>query len=559
MYRWQIKKHEHFSMLAKSQIIEDKRLPTSRGTIYASDGTVLAVDEPVWGVYASLSGDKSERQRFEDQRHEFINTVSEVLEVEKTELETKLTDDFRYVPIKHQVSAEVKKELEEKKLFGLYFEKQEKRIYPDGELACHVLGFVGKNSEGKDVGQYGLEGYYAGDLLGQEGFRYEEKDSRGNVIMTGEYDPVLPRQGKNIVLTIEPNIQARVEETLEKGVKEFKAKSGSVVIMDPSTGSIVAMANYPDYDPNYYWEEENSAVFKNRAVSDVYEYGSVHKVLTVAAALQENSITPKTICHDDEGSIEVLDKTIYTWDRMPDGDLTPAETLKNSNNVCAVEIGLSVGIDNSYRYLKQFGIGDFVGIGLQDEATSYLKPLGYWNEVDLASASFGQMISATPLQITSAISTIANDGQRMRPHIVKKLYDDEEEIKIEPEVINEPLSKDVANQVQDMMEIVVQEGEAWKFFAKRLPKYSVAGKTGTAQVPLENEVGYYEDRTNTTFVGFSPVHDAKMIMTVRLEEPQTDEFAASTAVPLWIDIYKNVALELGIAPEESSIYNNPYE
>jgi cell division protein FtsI/penicillin-binding protein 2 len=550
MYRWQITKHEHFSTLARSQLIEDKRLPTSRGTIYASDGTVLAVDEPVWGVFASISGDESERERFNAQRKEFIEAMVEVLEVDREKLEEQLDDNFRYVPIKHQVSAEDKKRLEEYELFGVYYEREEKRIYPDGDLACHILGFVGKNAEGKDVGQYGLEGYYAGDLLGQEGFKYEEKDARGNVILTGEYDPVLSREGKNIVLTIRPTIQARVEKTLEEGVKEFEAKSGSAVVMDPSTGEIIAMANYPNYDPNYYFEEEKSSIFKNKAVADVYEYGSVHKVLTVAAALQEDEITPNSICHDNEGSIEVLDKTIYTWDHKPDGDLKPADILKYSNNVCAVETGLKVGIDRSYEYLEEFGIGDFVGIGLQDEATSYLKPLGYWNEVDLATASFGQMISATPLQITSAVSTIANNGKRMRPYIVKKLYDDEEEIIIEPEVISEPLSEEVAYQLQDMMEVVVEEGEAWKFFDKYLPKYSVGGKTGTAQVPLEDEVGYYEDRTNTTFVGFSPVHDAKMIMLVRLEEPQTNEFAASTAVPLWIDIYKNIALELGIPPVE---------
>jgi cell division protein FtsI/penicillin-binding protein 2 len=549
LYRWQVTKHEHFSILARSQVIEDKRLPTSRGTIYASDGTVLAVDEPVWGIYASVSGDESERQRFNEQREEFIDAMVEILNVDREELNQKLTEDFRYVPIKRQVSAEKKKQLEEKNLFGVFFQKEEKRIYPNGSLASHILGFVGKNSEGKDVGQYGLEGYYAGDLLGQEGFRYEEKDSRGNVIMTGEYDPVLPRQGKNIVLTIVPTIQSRVEEELKKGVKKYEAKSGSAIIMDPSTGEILAMANYPTYDPNYYWKEDDAYVFKNKAVSDVYEYGSVHKVLTVAAALQEGEITPSSICQDHEGSLEVLDKTIYTWDHMPDGDLIPADVLKYSNNVCAVKIGLSIGIDKNYDYIRDFGIGDFVGIGLQDEATSYLKPLGYWNEVDLASASFGQMISATPLQIVSAVSTIANDGKRMRPHVVKKLYDDEEEIVIEPEAISEPLSEDVAYEVQDMMETVVEEGEAWKFFDKYLPGYEVAGKTGTAQVPLEDEVGYYEDRTNTTFVGFAPVHEAKMIMIVRLEEPQTNEFAASTAVPLWIEIFKNVSMELGIAPE----------
>lgn len=547
MYRWQVVDHEKYEQLAEAQLIEDKRLPTSRGTIYAADGTFLAVDEPVWGVYASVSSEAKERERFEKNREEFVEKISEILSLNEEELDVKLTDDFRYVPLKHAVSNNTKKEIEEADLFGITFEKEEKRVYPNGRLASHILGFVGKDEEGNDVGQYGLEGYYAGDLLGQEGFKYEEKDSRGNVIMTGEYDPVLPRQGRNIVLTILPRIQSRIEEKLKDGVEKYKAKSGSVVVLNPQTGEILAMANYPDFDPNYYWKEDDPMVFKNKAVSDVYEYGSVNKVVTVSTALQEGRITPETWCNDTTGSIKVLDRNIYTWDKNPDGNQQPKDVLKNSNNVCAVEFGLKIGIDTYYQYLKKFGIGDFIGIGLQDEATSYLMPLEYWSQVDLATASFGQMISATPLQIASAVSTIANDGQRMRPYIVKELYDDEEHIYVEPEVISQPISKDVAYSVQDMMEVVAREGEAYRFFERDAPDYSIAGKTGTAQIPLLDEYGYYDDRTNATFVGFSPVHDAKMIMVVRLEEPEL-EYAALTAVPLWIDIYNNIVMELGIAP-----------
>lgn len=549
MYRWQIIEHDRLSDLARAQVVEESRLPTSRGTIYTADGSVLAVDEPVWGVYASVSAEEQDRKQFEENRDKFVNTLSEILDIDPDEMDEALVEGFRYVPLKHAVTNEVKKEIEQKALFGIHFEKEEKRIYPDGRLASHILGFVGKDEDGNDVGRYGLEGYYAGDLLGQEGFKYEEKDSKGNVIMTGEYDPVVPREGKNIVLTIVPSIQARVEKYLEEGVKEHKAKSGSAIVLDPKTGEIIAMANYPSYDPNFYWQEDNPENFKNKAVSDVYEYGSVNKVLTLSMALEDERITPDTVCTDDTGYIKIYDKTLYTWDKLPDGDLKPRDVLKYSNNVCAIKIGLEVGIDRNYYYLQEFGIGEFVGIGLQDEATSYLKPLGYWTELDLASSSFGQMISATPLQIVSAVSTIANDGTRMRPYLVKELYDDKEHIEIEPEVASQPISVETAREVQSMMETVVKEGDGSLYFRQTLSNYSIAGKTGTAQIPLEDEYGYYEDRTNTTFVGFSPVHGAKMIMIVRLEEPQTSTYAALTAVPVWVNIYKNIAMELGIAPE----------
>lgn len=547
MYRWQVAGHEKYTELAYSQQINDERLSSSRGTIYASDGSVLAVDEPVWDVYASLSSDEVERERFELQRSSFITEVCSILDLEEDEISDKLVSDFRHVLLKKSATTDEKNALDEANLFGLYYEEKERRIYPQGRLASHIIGFVGKNDDGEDVGNYGLEGYYAGDLLGLEGFQYEEKDSKGNVILTGEYDPVIPREGKNIVLTIQPGLQSRVEELIETGVKEHEAKSGSVIVMDPSTGAILAMATYPDFDPNYYWIEADAEVFRNKAVSDVYEYGSVNKVLTLSMALEEDEITPETECVDDTGSVKVADKTIYTWDMKPDGVLLPKDILRLSNNVCAVKTGQLVGIERFYAYLRKFGVGDFIGIGLQDEATSYLPSLEDWTVVDLATASFGQSISATPLQIASAVGTIANDGVRMRPYIVDEIYDDSERIDIVPEAVERVISEETARQMQDMMETVVLDGEAKSWF-KQLSQYSIAGKTGTAQIPYKDRAGYQEDKSNVTFVGYSPVHDAQMLMIVRLEEPQDNTLSAYTVVPVWIDIYKNIVLDLGISP-----------
>lgn len=548
MYRWQVSGHQNFLEMAEVLHIQDERLPTSRGTIYASDGSVLAVDEPVWGVYASLSTDERDRELFSQNREDFIEVVSDILSLEKDYLNKILTDDFRYVNLKHGVSTEDKKALEASGVFGLYFDEEENRIYPDGKLASHVLGFVGKDEDGNDIGRYGLEGYYAGDLLGQEGFKYEEKDSLGNVILTGEYDPVIPRQGKNIVLTIKPGVQREVERVLEEGVKEHEAKSGSVIIMDPNTGEIFAMATYPNYDPNYYWKVTEAETLKNKAISDVYEYGSVNKPITISMALEEDLITPKTVCSDSTGYLKLYDWTIWTWDKRPDGNLLPKDILRLSNNVCAAKTGMMVGVEKYYEYLREFGIGDFIGIGLEDEATSYLKPLKYWTDLDVATASFGQSISATPLQILSAISAIANEGKRMRPYIVEKVFDNEESIVIEPETVSAPISEETAEEVAKMMRAVVTDGEA-KWWFEEIKNYSVAGKTGTAQIPKLDSAGYYDDRTNTTFVGFAPQKNSKMIMIVRLEEPQSHTLSAYTVVPVWIDIFQAVAMELGIAPD----------
>jgi cell division protein FtsI/penicillin-binding protein 2 len=255
-FRWQLIHADKFKDLSQEQYMSTQVSIAPRGKVIASDGTILAVDEPVWNVYATLSKDEKERKLFFDNKEKFVTEVSGILSMNKEEIEDKLTDDFVYAPIKKHITTEKKNALtsteifgENTKGFGLHFEREEKRTYPNNTLAAHVLGFFGKDAEGKTIGQYGLQGYYFGDISGRSGYSYEEKDSYGNIILTSEYQPVLPREGKDFKLTIVPNLQSKVEKILEDGVKNTRSKSGSVIIMDPSTGAILVMANYPTYNP----------------------------------------------------------------------------------------------------------------------------------------------------------------------------------------------------------------------------------------------------------------------------------------------------------------------
>lgn len=552
-FRWQIVEAERFTSLAQAQYVDTQRKASSRGIIYASDGTILAVDQPAWGVYASLSSDEKERELFFQHKDKFVASIAGILGVEKATIEEKITEDFRFFKMASGISSEKKKALQEEEIFGkgkasfgLYFEKEEKRIYPDSNLASHILGFIGKNALGEDTGQYGIEGFYFGDISGQTGYTYEEKDSFGNVILTSEYEPILPREGKSFELTIVPGIQKKVEKVLKDGVTYHQAKSGTAIIMNPNTGEIIAMANYPDYNPNEYWRVTDPWIFKNKAVADVYEYGSVHKPITAAIALESGKVEPDYVCNDETGFVELYDAKIYTWNKRAAGKLTLSQMLEQSNNPCLVDIALKAEHEYYYPKLSEFGLGKFIGIGLQDEATSYLKPYEEWTKLDLAVTSFGQSISATPLQILSALSTIANEGTRMRPYIISKVEESRETIKYSPQPISKPISPKTAELVAEMMESVVKNGEARGWFTRELPGYSIAGKTGTAQIPKKTEAGYYEDRTNATFVGFSPTKEAKMIMLVRLEEPKLNTYAASTAVPLWVEIFKAVSADLEI-------------
>lgn len=561
MFRWQVIDSSTLKSLASEQYQSNGIQTATRGKISASDGTILAVDQPVWDIYATLSTDETERKKFFDQKDKFVTEVSSILGVEKSTIDKKITDDFVYVNLAKNISTDIKNALAQDEIFGsgtegfgLYFENKEQRVYPNDTLAAHLLGFIGKDEAGNAIGQYGIQGYYFGDINGSEGYTYEEKDSAGNVILTSEYDPILPREGKDFTLTIVPNIQAKAEEQLEKGVKETRSKSGSVIIMDPKTGAILAMANYPTYNPAEYWRVSEPWILKNRAVADVYEYGSVQKPITLAIALDSGTIKEDYTCNDDTGSLDLFKATgyadlkgryIYTWNRKANGVLDIAGIFAKSNNPCAARVGLTLDISRFYSYLQEFGIGQFIGVGLQDESTSYLKPLEQWTKLDLITASYGQSISATSLQVVSAFSALANGGTRMRPYIISSISDEKETINIKPQIISQPVSKEVADIIsKDLADGVKQN--ALGGLATDLQVYGIAAKTGTAQIAKANEAGYEDDISNATAIGYAPYDNPKFVMIVKLEEPQVSTFASYTSVPVWRSIFLAIKDDLEI-------------
>ena len=362
------------------------------------------------------------------------------------------------------------------------------------------------------------------------------------------------RSGKTFRLTINPSIQLKVEELLEEGVKKTQSKSGTVIIMDPKTGAIIAMANYPNYNPNEYWLTQEPWIFKNLAVSDVYEYGSVHKPITLAIAI-ESGVPKDFTCTDSTGYLDLYEATgyndlkgrkIYTWDKRPDGEQDFRQILANSNNPCMARTALETGFEYYFPKLKEFGIGSSINIGLQEESTSYLKPYEKWTKLDLITASYGQGISATPLQVISAISTIANGGKRMQPYIVDAMIEGNVINVTNPQVISQPISEDTADTVADMMKSVVEQGGIFETEKERVKEYEISAKTGTAQVVKAGEAGYQKDKTIATYIGFAPTVNPKMIMLLRLSEAKTGEFSSYTAVPLWNDIFLEIVNDLEI-------------
>jgi len=542
LFRWQILDFQRFNNLATAQLSLQQDVFTKRGTIYTQDGVILAVDSPAWNIIVSLSN-AVDQKLFLKKKAEIMTELSRILDIKQEELTTNFDDKvLTYQVLYRGITKRQKDMIEEKKLIGIYAEDSIKRLYPNGDLFSHLIGYVGTDSIGRPQGNYGVEGFFWGDIKGKEGASQQEKDLSGKAIISKEYKNIQYREGKNIVLTVNSGIQKKVEKLLEDGVRGQNGDSGSVIIMNPKTGEIISMATYPDYDPNEFWKIKDVGIFRNKSVSGPYEYGSVQKPLTIAMAMQEGKLTEDDICND-VGKLKIEDKTIYNFDYHRYGKVTPKETLQYSDNICAATYGLRVGATAMYTYLTKLGIGYSTGIGIHEEETSYLKAPEKWLKIDIATTSFGQAISATPLQFTSAMSTLANHGERMQPMLVKKIYNNEEEIVIKPTSTGRIFSAEISDKVAKMMEYATFTRLD---MAKYKGVYSIAGKTGTAQVAKSDASGYYEDRVNVTYIGFAPATDARFIMLVKIENPQSGTLANLTVLPLWMKIFDTIKDDLGV-------------
>lgn len=542
LLRWQVLEFERFNYLASAQLSLQQDVFTKRGTIYTQDGVVLAVDSPAWNIIVSLSN-SVDQKKFIETKTIIFDELSKVLDIKVEDITQEFDENkLTYQTVYRGITKRQKDMLDQKKLLGIYTEDSIKRIYPNGELFSHIIGYVGTDSFGKPKGNYGIEGFFWGDIKGKEGASQQEKDLSGKAIISKKYKNIQYREGKNIVLTVNSGIQKKVEKVLEDGVREQRADSGSVVIMNPKTGEIIAMANYPDYDPNEFWKIKEVSVFRNKVVSGPYEYGSVQKPLTIAMAMDEGKLTEDDICNDT-GKLKIEDKTIYNFGFVSYGKISPIETLQYSDNICAASYGMRVGATAMFEYLGKLGLGYSTGIGIHEEETSLIKSPEKWLKIDVATTSYGQAISATPLQFVSAMSTIANKGERMQPMLVKRIYNNEEDIIIKPTSAGRVFTEKTSIAVAKMMEYTTLTR---RDMAKYKGVYSIAGKTGTAQVANTDSSGYQNDRVNVTYVGFSPAVDARVIMLVKIENPRKGALANLTVLPLWMKIFDTIKDDLGL-------------
>jgi len=452
-------------------------------------------------------------------------------------------EDDPYEPVARNVSESQLNKILDLELSGIHYVLEDTRSYPEANLGGHIFGFVAQTDDGMN-GQYGLEGFFEEYLSGENGFLDIVTDIGGQWIGVGKREFEEAEDGSDLLLTIDRTIQYTACKALYEGVERYEADGGSVVIIEPKTGRVIAMCNAPDFDPNIYNEVESISIYNNASIFDPYEPGSVFKPLIMAAALDVDAVTPSQT-YEDTGEVEIEQYTIRNSDLKAYGIQTMTEVLEKSLNTGMIYVMREMTGLVMTDYIENFGFGVLTGIDLDTEARGTIESLYNDHEVYYATASYGQGITSTALQIAMAYGAIANGGWLMEPYIVEeKRYDDGTVEDDQPYAIRQVIDESTATTVSAMLVSVIENGHAGY---AGVDGYYIAGKTGTAQV-ASTEGGYQKDNTIATFAGFGPVEDPQFVMVVRIDHPRTTEWAADTAAPIFGEIAEFILDYLEVPP-----------
>lgn len=535
LFYWQVVKAEMLSGFAESQYSGLKKVLPKRGDIKTSDGFPIVTNKVSYLLFANPTQIKDKDRT--------IKTISKLLDITVASLSAQLQSDKLWVPIKSGISAQQKDEISKLQISGVGFEEHYIRFYPEASIAAHLTGFVGKNEAGLDKGYAGIEGFYDRFLQGKEGYAVELKDALGRPIISKRTSMLGGSDGGSLLLSLDRSIQFLAEQKLKKGIEKYGASGGMIGIMDPQTGSIIAMAANPTFSQARYWEYDED-FFKNPFITNTYEPGSTLKPIIMASAIDAGLITPQTKCNICDGPVSVSGYELHTWNDKYYKNTNMIEVIQHSDNTGMVFVAMKLGSDKMIEYLSRFGIGELTNVDLQGETAPPLKPRNAWYDVDLATTGFGQGISVTPIELLTAFSALANEGKIMNPHVVTAFENSSGEVlRVPGKIKSQPISAKTAKMMTEILVNAVEKGEAqWT----KLKGYRVAGKTGTASIPVK---GHYDsDNTITSFIGFAPAEKPKFIMLVILDKPTTSIYAAETAAPVFFDMAANLLNYYGIPP-----------
>ncbi len=504
-------------------------LDSERGKILDRKGKVLAFDVTRYSVFYRPV--KENWSRGEEE------SLATVLGMEMGKIRQKLKKK-RFVYLARGVEEEVIKKLEKLNLKGIGWEREKRRFYPCGSLASQVIGFTGVDNQGLA----GVEYYYDSFLKGKKGEWITERDGRGVLLASVEEKYYPPVPGKTVILTLDEGIQYLLEKELKKTHEETRAKRSVGIMVNPQSGEILAMASLPDYNPNQYQFSSP----RNWAIGMVYEPGSTFKVITLSIALEEKVVEPEQKIFCERGSFPFYGHLLH--DHHPYGWLTVKETLWFSSNIGLTKIGMKVGEERLYNYIKKFGFGEKTGIDLPGEEKGILRPLSHWSKVSMAAIPFGQEIGVTPIQLAMAVSAIANGGYLLKPYVVKEIRDKEGRIVYRGtrKVKRRAISSETARLMRQLMEGVVEKGTGRK---AQIEGFRVAGKTGTAQKYVPGE-GYDSGKFVASFVGFIPVEKPQFLLLLVIDEPEGLYYGGEIAAPCFKRVMEGVIRYCGMSPRD---------
>lgn len=567
LFQIQVIEHSKYLFAANDQHWGQYDIPAMRGDIFTADNYLLAGTQNYYLFYGEpqkvndatkLASDladffsKIKHAELVQQSSDSAESVEAIKEKLRARYFESLSKESLWVPLEHRVSPEQRDELIKLGAEGIGFEIEPIRFYPENTLAAHILGFVASDDKGENKGYFGIEGSFNEDLRGRKGRLMEEIDARGVPILIGGSKKTEAIQGSTMYLTLDRSVQYMVERKLKEGVEKYDAKSGSVIIMDPFTGNVIAMANYPTFSPSMFNDEDVSTgedaqrktiERRNVAIAETYEPGSIVKPLTIAAAIDLGLINEDT-AYSDDGPVNYSGAWINNWDGKHYGILNIVQLLQKSNNIGAAWVGHKVGSKNIYKYFSNFGLGVRTNIELEGEDSGILRDYDDWTDIDLANISFGQGMSATPLQMLNAFNALANGGFLLQPKIVSKIVDNGKSIDMPTRIVRRVITKETSDRMINMLQKAAEGGEAQFFILKN---YKVAGKTGTAQIPIDGK--YDLNKTNASFVGFL-VGSKKFTMIVKLQEPRASIFASETTAPMWMDIATDLVKFYNLPPDK---------
>ncbi len=519
----QIFKSSRYLSLAENQSRAVVEMQPARGRILDVKGNELALDVRLDSLY-SVSREVKDKAAVAD-------ALSRILGMDRAQIFERLSRDKMFVWIARKISPSKVDAIKRLKVDGLAFVKESKRVYPKGDTACHLVGFTDIDNNGLE----GIELMYNSFLKGVPGWRMVQKDAKQRELISKQLELVPPVDGYNIHLTIDEVIQSIAERTLAETCKKRNALGGSIIVMDPKSGDILAMAMYPLYDLN---NARNSKAEhrRNRAVTDLFEPGSVFKVFTLSGVVQERVMGLDDRLNCEGGSWAVAGKVLH--DVHAYGALTLREIIEKSSNIGTVKVAMKLGATKVHKYIRDFGFGTRTGIGLAGEISGIVPNPKNWSRSSIINIPIGQGVAVTPIQLTAGFAAIANNGMLMKPRILTHIADPDGKIiqAYDPQMVRQVISKESAMQVRTVMEGVVSNGTGKK---AAVPGFKAAGKTGTAQKILPGGQ-YSHDHFWASFVGFVPYDEPKIVVSVSIDEPHPVYYGGEVAAPA----FSTVAAEI---------------